>query len=83
MLEQRQRVGDDLVDVYLRKFGAAGSREIQQIVNNLGSPERRASNLLEQRRSRRIALQLLGEHLRVRGNHSQRRVDLVGNACRQ
>src|SRR5579863_4376792 len=39
VLQQRQGVMDDTVHVNLRELGAAGAREVQQVVDNLRSTE--------------------------------------------
>src|SRR5579863_645453 len=39
MLQECQRVRDNLVHIDGRKFGAAGAGKIKQVVDNLGSPE--------------------------------------------
>ena len=83
VLEQRQRVADDLVDVHFGEFRSAGAREIQQVVDDLRRAERLPRNLFQQPRFLRIALQLLGQHLRVGRNHGQRRIHFMRHAGRQ
>src|SRR5437660_4980051 len=58
VLQQRERIGDDLVDVDVGELGAAGARKIEQVVDDLGSAEGLPSDLLQQARLLRIALQL-------------------------
>src|SRR5579864_415491 len=64
MLQKRERVGDDLVNIDVGEFSAAGARKVQQVTDNFRSPEGLPRNLLQQSRFLRITLQLLGEHLR-------------------
>ena len=80
VLQQRERVRDDLVEVDVGEFGGAGAREIQQAVDDLGGAEGLPGDLFQQPGFLRIALHLLGQHLRVGGNHRQRRVDFVRHA---
>src|SRR5437868_4304624 len=80
VFEQRKRIDDDLIDVDLRKFGAAGPGEVQQIVDDLGRAESLARDLLEQRRFFLVTRNLLGKHLRVGGDYGERRIDLVCDA---
>src|SRR5262249_10556263 len=80
MIEQCQRVEHDAIDVNIAKLGAAGAREVQQVADDLGSAERLARNLFQQPSLLRIGFQLFREHLRIRRNHRQRRVDFVRNA---
>jgi len=50
---------------HVAELAGAGAREVKQIVHDLGSAERLSRDLLQQSRFLRIALQLLGQHLRV------------------
>src|SRR5690348_5150181 len=58
VLEQIQRVEDDLVHIDFGELGSAGAREVQQVVDDLRSAERLARNLVEQRTFLVIALKL-------------------------
>ena len=49
MLEQGERVADDGVDVGLAVFRAAGAREVEQAVDDLGGAEGLLRDLVEQR----------------------------------
>jgi hypothetical protein len=80
VFEQRERVADDLVQVGVAELGGRGAGEIQQAVGDLGGAEALLGDLVQHRAQARIALQLLGEHLRVGGDDGQRRVDLMGHA---
>src|SRR5437868_5257461 len=80
VLQKRQGVVNDLVNVEFLELGPAGTREIQQVVYDLRRAESLLGDLLQQRRLLFVALELFCEHLRVRGNHRQRRVHLMGNA---
>src|SRR6202451_429291 len=66
MLQQRQRVSNDLIDVEVGKLAAAGARKIQQIVDDLRRAERLPRDLFQQPGFLRIGLQLLGEALLFR-----------------
>ena len=84
MFEQRERIEDDLVDVDVRELGAAGTREVEQIVDDFGRPESLARDLFEQSRFLGITLQLLGEHLRVRRDDGKGCINFVSHAgCQQ
>ena len=74
---------DDAVDVHFRELGAAGAREIEQVADDLRRAERLPRDLFEQPRFLRIGLQLLRQHLRVRRDHRQRRVDFMRDSGRQ
>ncbi len=49
VLQQRQRVRDDLVQVDVAEFRGAGAREVQQVVDDLRSAERLPRDLFQQR----------------------------------
>ena len=80
MLEQRERVANDLVEVGFAELGGGGAREIQQAVGDLGGAEALLRDLFEHGAEARIAAHLLGEHLRIGGDDGERRVDFVGDA---
>ena len=71
---------DNRIHVRLAKLRAAGPREIQQPVHDLRRAESLLRDLVEQRRQPLIAAHLLGQHLRVRGDHRQRRVHFMRHA---
>ena len=83
MLEKRQSLVDDLVEVNVLELGSAGAREIQQAVDDLRSTEGLVRDLLQQGRALLITLKLLGEHLRVRRDNRQRRIDFMSDAGRE
>ena len=70
VFEQGERVADDLVEVGVAKFRGRSAGEIQQAIGDFGSAEALLGDLVEHRAKARIALELLGEHLRVRGDDS-------------
>ena len=80
---KRQRVLDDAIQIDVAEFGARSAREVQQAVDDLRSAEGLARDLLQQRRLLVVAMDLLGQHLRIRGDDRQRRVDFVRDARRQ
>ena len=80
MLEQRQRVADDLIEVGLAKLGGWGAGEIQQATGDLRGAEALLRNLFKHRTEASVTAQLLGEHLRVRRDDGERRVDFVSYA---
>src|ERR1700689_2429843 len=63
MLEQGESVADDGVDVGLAILSAAGAREIEEAVDDLGGAEGLLSNLVEQGPELLIAFDLTGQHL--------------------
>src|SRR5579859_1853199 len=83
VLEQRQGLGDDLVQVDFVELRGAGAREVQQVVHYLRGAERLARNLFQQRGEPGIAIDLLGGHLRVAGDYRERRVDFVRHSSGQ
>src|SRR5208282_107868 len=80
VLEQRQRIGDHLVQTDFRQFRARGAGKVQQIIDNLRSAERLLGDFLEHPRFLRIRLQLLRQHLGVGGDYRQRRIHFVRHA---
>ena len=83
MLHQRQRLAHDFVQIHGDEFRGRGAREIQQRIDDLAGAEGLPRDFFEQRRLLRVARNLLGQHLRVGGNHRQRRVDFMRDARRQ
>ena len=49
VLQQRQRIGDNLVDINRRKLSAAGAGKIQQVVNDLRGAESLPRDLFQKR----------------------------------
>ena len=80
MLQQRQRILDDAIHIHFGKFGAAGARKVQQVIHNLGCAESLFGDFFQQLRLFLVAMELLGEHLRVAGDHGQRRINFMRNA---
>ena len=80
VLEQRKGVADDLVEVGVTKLGGRGAGEVEQAIGDFGGAEALLGDLVEHGAEARIAAQLLGEHLRVRGDDGQRGVDLMSHA---
>ena len=82
MLEQRQHVADDRVDVDHGAFGGVrGVRagQVQQPVDDAGGAEGLLFDLLEHRGARVRRVRPFEQHLGVAGDAGQRRVDLVGD----
>ena len=71
---------NDFVQVNVAEFRGGGAREVQQVVDDLRGAEALAGDLLQQGGLFFIALELLGEHLRVAGDDGQRRVDFMRHA---
>ncbi len=80
MLQQRERFRNDLVEVDGAEFRGAGAREIQQVVDDLRSAEGLARDFFQQRAELGVAIDLLGQHLRVAGDDGQRRIDFMRHA---
>ena len=83
MLEQRQHVADDGVEVDrrpLRRIGGVGTRQREQAVDDARGAERLLLDLLEQLGARIARVGLLEQHLRVARDAGERRVDLVRDA---
>ena len=55
VLQQRERVANDLVEVGLAELGGGGAREIEQAVGDLGGAEALLGDLVEHRRQAGIA----------------------------
>ena len=83
VLEQRQHVGDDDVDVNERPIGGRRTRQRQESVDDLRRTERLPLDLLEQPRARILRIGALEQHLREARDAGQRRVHLVRDAGRQ
>src|SRR5664280_205452 len=84
MIEQGQRVLYDAIQVHIAEFGARGTREVQQAVNDFRSAEGLARDLVQQAGLLLVAVDLLGQHLRIGRDNSQRSVDLVRDSgCEQ
>ena len=62
------------------EFGGRGAREIQQRVDDFAGAEGLLGDFFEQRGFFGVARNLFGEHLRVGGDHGQRRVDFMRDA---
>src|SRR2546429_9106394 len=56
MFQQRQCVGNHLIHIHFAKFGAAGARKIEQVVDDFRSAEGLTRNLLQQSALLRISL---------------------------
>ena len=80
VLEQRQHVVDDDVQVDRARLALRRTREVQQAVDDLGRAERLPLDLLEQAGARVVGIGLFEQHLREAGDAGERRVDLVGHA---
>ncbi len=59
MFQQRQRFGNGLVHVHVAEFAAAGAGKIQQVVDDLRSPERLAGNPVQQAHHLLVAAHVL------------------------
>src|ERR1022692_1117691 len=77
MIEQGQRVLYDAIQVHIAEFGARGTREVQQTVHDFRSAKGLARDLVQQAGLLLVAVDLLGQHLCVGGDDSQRSVDFV------
>ena len=80
MLDQRESLFDDGIQIHFDEFGGAGAREIQKIVDDLGSAEGLLHDLVNGLLPRIVRGNLLGEHLDVIGDDRERRIHLVGHA---
>ena len=59
VLEQRERIANDLVEVGFAELGGGGAREIQQAIGDFGCAETLLRNLFEHRAEPRVAAHLL------------------------
>ena len=80
VVEQRERIGDYFIETDLRQFSAGCAGEIKQIVHNLRRAECLLCNSVKHPSFRRIRLQLLCQHLRVRRDDRQWRIHFVRHA---
>ena len=82
VLEQREDVGDDRVQIDVDPFvrRRAGTRQVEQPVDDLGGAERLPLDLLEQHGLRIVRIGAFEQHLREARDAGQRRVDLVRDA---
>src|ERR1039457_3719127 len=83
VVEQRQGVVQQPVQVHRGKLRASRAREVQQPIYNLRRAKRLLGDLFQHRRQPRVLFHqrthLLGQHLGIAGDDRQRRVHLVGN----
>ncbi len=80
MLDQRQGFLNHPVQIHFHEFGGRGARKIQQRIDDLAGAEGLLGDLVEQLRFLLVAGNLLGQHLRVGGDHRQRRIHFVRHA---
>src|SRR5262249_51358121 len=78
VLQQIECLRDDLVDIDIAKLGGAGAGKIQQVVYDLRGTESLASDLVGKVGEPGVAIDVFGKQLRIAGDHSQRRVYLMG-----
>ncbi len=83
VLDQRQHVGQHLVDVDLLELGAARAREVEQAVDDLGRAEALLLDLLEHLLARVVLLELPAQQLGVGRDAGERCIHLVRDARRQ
>ena len=77
MLQKRQRFLNHAIELHFGQFRGRSPREVQQRIDDFTGAERLARNLFENARLLFIFRHLLGQHLRVGGDHRQRRIHLV------
>ena len=80
MLEQRESITNDLIEIGFAELGGGGAREIQQAVGDFGGAETLLRNFFEHGAEARIAAHLLGEHLRIGRDDCEGGIDFVGYA---
>ena len=83
VLEQGESVADDLIQVGLAELGGRGAGEVEQAIGDFGGAEALLRDFVQHQAQAGIALELLGEHLRVGRDDGQGGVDLMRDAGRQ
>src|SRR5580658_3389999 len=81
MLHQRESFLQHVVDIHFDEFSGASARKIQKIVDDFAGAESLLDDALDGLLARIIRGNLLGEHLNIIGNHRERRIHFVGDAC--
>src|SRR5712672_2590654 len=86
-LRSFQRVGDegksffdDAIDIDIGKFGGAGARKIQKIIDDFAGAEGLLDDFVDNVVAGIIFGHLLGKHLNVVGDDGERRIDFMGDA---
>src|SRR5262249_47944127 len=77
VIEQRECLANDDVQIGFAELRAAGAREVEQIVDDLGGAEGLRRDFFEQWREAFVAAQLFGEHLRIGRDDGERGIDFV------
>ena len=77
MLEQRESITNDLVEVGFAELCGGGAREIQQAVGDFGCAKTLLRDLFEHGAEPGIAAHLFGQHLCVGRDNCEGRVDFV------
>src|ERR1017187_2802078 len=83
VLQQRKRVVDDAIQIHVVELGARRAREVQQAVDDLGGAESLPRDLVQQFGFLGIATYLFCQHLGIRRDYGEWRIDLVGHTRRQ
>src|SRR5437867_1187874 len=78
--DQCQGLANDAVQIHFRILAAAHARELEQAVDNLGSPKRLLDDAIKSFRARVVGRDLPHQHLRLRSDHGERGVDFVSDA---
>src|ERR1035441_1706648 len=77
VLQQRKRVVDDAIQIHVVELGARRAREVQQAVDDLGGAESLPRDLVQQFGFLGIATYLFCQHLGIRRDYGEWRIDLV------
>src|SRR5205823_5251118 len=83
MLQESYGVTEKIVQVQAGELRPAGSREVEQSVDDLRGAEGLLRDLFEHRSEAFIVAHMLGQHLGVAGDHRQRRIHLMRYARSQ
>src|SRR5580658_9592987 len=78
---RRESFLQHVVDIHFDEFSGASARKIQKIVDDFAGAESLLDDALDGLLARIIRGNLLGEHLNIIGNHRERRIHFVGDAC--
>src|SRR5712672_4373060 len=81
--DQRKSFFDDAIDIDIGKFGSAGARKIQKIIDDFAGAEGLFDDLVDNVVPGIILGHLLGKHLNVIGDDGERSIDFVGHASRE
>ncbi len=83
MFDQIEGLLNHAIDVYFHEFRWRGSGKAEQRIHDFAGAESLLGDLIQQLRFLIVTGDLLGQHLRVRRDHGQRRIHFVRHSSGQ